>query len=174
MKHQTLSQVLLLLLLFGVATVCPSPARAQDGHDSEPESGLCRFVDEDGDGFNDLAPDHDGDGIPNGLDPDFQPPASAAAEGEGRGFGYMFGWLDELFGRYAAWEDNENGHMFGVRDGSGTGFGPAEGTGFGPGAGDGGNGQGSAGEGAGGPGGFGGNGSGGSGGHGNGGGSGNG
>ena len=30
------------------------------------------FVDADGDGYNDNAPDHDGDGIPNGLDPDFQ------------------------------------------------------------------------------------------------------
>ena len=29
------------------------------------------FVDEDGDGVNDLAPDHDGDGIPNGQDPDW-------------------------------------------------------------------------------------------------------
>ncbi len=31
-----------------------------------------RFVDENGDGFNDNAPDHDGDGIPNGLDPDYK------------------------------------------------------------------------------------------------------
>ena len=30
------------------------------------------FVDADGDGFNDNAPDHDGDGIPNGLDPDYK------------------------------------------------------------------------------------------------------
>ncbi|MBU2491842.1 MAG: hypothetical protein KJ571_04395 [Bacteroidetes bacterium] len=30
------------------------------------------FVDENGDGYNDNAPDHDGDGIPNGLDPDYQ------------------------------------------------------------------------------------------------------
>ncbi len=30
------------------------------------------FVDEDGDGYNDIAPDHDGDGIPNGLDTDWQ------------------------------------------------------------------------------------------------------
>jgi hypothetical protein len=29
------------------------------------------FVDEDGDGVNDLAPDHDGDGIPNGQDSDW-------------------------------------------------------------------------------------------------------
>lgn len=30
------------------------------------------FVDKDGDGYNDNAPDHDGDGIPNGLDPDYK------------------------------------------------------------------------------------------------------
>ena len=29
------------------------------------------FVDENNDGYNDNAPDHDGDGIPNGLDPDY-------------------------------------------------------------------------------------------------------
>jgi hypothetical protein len=29
------------------------------------------FVDEDGDGYNDNAPDSDGDGIPNGMDKDF-------------------------------------------------------------------------------------------------------
>jgi hypothetical protein len=31
-----------------------------------------RFVDKNGDGYNDNAPDHDGDGIPNGLDPDYK------------------------------------------------------------------------------------------------------
>ena len=29
------------------------------------------FVDENGDGFHDLAPDADGDGIPNGMDEDY-------------------------------------------------------------------------------------------------------
>lgn len=29
------------------------------------------FIDANGDGYNDNAPDHDGDGIPNGLDADF-------------------------------------------------------------------------------------------------------
>jgi hypothetical protein len=33
-----------------------------------------KFVDKDGDGFNDNAPDHDGDGIPNGLDADYKRP----------------------------------------------------------------------------------------------------
>ncbi len=51
-------------------------AFAQDslktGQDQETVKHGPRFVDEDGDGFNDNAPDHDGDGIPNGLDPDYQ------------------------------------------------------------------------------------------------------
>ena len=29
------------------------------------------YIDADNDGFNDNAPDHDGDGIPNGLDEDY-------------------------------------------------------------------------------------------------------
>jgi hypothetical protein len=38
----------------------------------EPGSGQgLGFVDEDGDGVNDLARDHDGDGLPNGKDPDW-------------------------------------------------------------------------------------------------------
>ncbi len=32
-----------------------------------------RFIDLNGDGINDFAPDKDGDGIPNSLDPDFKP-----------------------------------------------------------------------------------------------------
>jgi hypothetical protein len=31
-----------------------------------------QFIDKNGDGYNDNAPDHDGDGIPNGLDSDWQ------------------------------------------------------------------------------------------------------
>lgn len=31
-----------------------------------------RFIDKDGDGYNDNAPDHDGDGVPNGVDSDYQ------------------------------------------------------------------------------------------------------
>jgi hypothetical protein len=38
----------------------------------EPVKHEQHFIDEDGDGYNDNAPDHDGDGIPNGLDPDWK------------------------------------------------------------------------------------------------------
>ncbi len=44
-----------------------------------------RFVDENGDGYNDNAPDADGDGIPNGLDPDYTGAKVRAGNGA-RGF----------------------------------------------------------------------------------------
>ncbi len=43
------------------------------------------FVDENGDGYNDNAPDDDGDGIPNGLDPDYTGPKMRKGHGS-RGF----------------------------------------------------------------------------------------
>lgn len=52
------------------------------------KSGIS-FVDKNGDGFNDLAPDHDGDGIPNGLDKDWR-----KMQGNQRGFRHRHrhGW----------------------------------------------------------------------------------
>lgn len=43
------------------------------------------FVDENGDGYNDNAPDHDGDGIPNGQDPDYVP----VNPDQGKRFGFI-------------------------------------------------------------------------------------
>jgi hypothetical protein len=68
------------------------------------------FVDENGDGYNDNAPDADGDGIPNGQDPDYVKPADgtgagnsnaqgtndSTARGNGQGKGARFhGFVDE-------------------------------------------------------------------------------
>jgi len=44
----------------------------EEGQEKGHQGGTNQFIDADGDGFNDNAPDHDGDGIPNGLDPDWQ------------------------------------------------------------------------------------------------------
>ena len=158
-----------ILLTFAIILLA-SVAMAQDDSECIPGegpgqgNGVCQFIDEDGDGFNDLAPDADGDGIPNGLDDDFVRPEDGSGLGSGSGamnqLRQMFGKLDEVLGQFALKTGVENGHMFGVGDCTGIGDGPADGTGFGPGSADGGNGQGSAGEMAGGGGGFGGNGSG--------------
>jgi hypothetical protein len=42
-----------------------------------------QFIDANGDGYNDNAADHDGDGIPNGQDPDY------VRSGFGRGHGFV-------------------------------------------------------------------------------------
>ena len=79
------------------------------------------FVDENGDGINDLAPDADGDGIPNGMDEDYVRPATGAGYGPGGQGAGGFGSSHEWGG-------------YGPHDGAGhLGARPADGTGFGPG-----------------------------------------
>ena len=62
-----------------------------------------KFVDLDGDGFNDNAPDHDGDGIPNGLDPDWQKQQAKFVDLDGDGindntYQEQMGKRKQLFG----------------------------------------------------------------------------
>ena len=64
-------------LIFGLGRVF-----AKDSLKINPDNQQ-HFVDKDGDGYNDNAPDHDGDGIPNGLDPDWQKLKSAKGKGKG-------------------------------------------------------------------------------------------
>jgi len=59
-----------LILVFSYAL--PDFSRAQEEKQPDREIGVRGFLDEDGDGFNDLMPDHDGDGVPDALDPDFR------------------------------------------------------------------------------------------------------
>lgn len=85
-----------LLLIALTMTLAISVAQAGDTDPQTPapiQHGP-RFVDENGDGFNDLAPDHDGDGIPNGQDPDYTRPQDGSGtqqgirgRGQGRGQG---------------------------------------------------------------------------------------
>ncbi len=69
-----------------------------------------RFVDENGDGFNDNAPDHDGDGIPNGLDPDYQ----GQKNRHRRGFQDLDG--DGIDDNLVAPEQNRDQHQVGPPD----------------------------------------------------------
>jgi len=132
-----------LILLAGAAMAQDDPV-CEPGEGLGQGNGVCQFIDEDGDGFNDLAPDHDGDGIPNGLDPDYVRPedGTGARHGQQDGalnqkqLGMLMHLFDPAMARFAG-ETTANGHMFGLRDGTGMGFGPADGTGFGPGSGDG-------------------------------------
>ncbi len=83
MKRFNLTMIVLLVVLTFVflafaqdSTQTKSQVQAKYRYHSkmvnknQMQHGL-RFVDENGDGYNDNAPDEDGDGIPNGLDPDY-------------------------------------------------------------------------------------------------------
>jgi hypothetical protein len=82
---------LVALALFTGLFFDSSVAVAQE----EQEHGR-HFVDENGDGYNDNAPDTDGDGIPNGQDEDYE--RTADGTGNAKGFGGrsgMRGFVDE-------------------------------------------------------------------------------
>ncbi len=131
----------ILPLTAALILVTATAANAQDfGPGNGNGTGECQFIDEDGDGFNDLAPDADGDGIPNGQDPDYVKP--------GDGTGNQHKWAQangnlwtKKFGEdmvQAAKGDSQGHHGPGdgtgecVGDGTGGGaFGPGAGTGTG-------------------------------------------
>lgn len=145
---------LIALFILSLAAV----AAAQDFGPGQA-SGVCGFVDENGDGFNDLAPDADGDGIPNGQDPDYVKPedgtggqfkhqygklvdAEQAAQfgamiGAARGALLMNAYKHAYKGEGAGNGESGSAFAWGPGDGSGLGTGPADGTGFGPGDGTG-------------------------------------
>jgi hypothetical protein len=64
--------LLLFVLIFLICGSLSAQDTTQTKDQNPADTEKTKFVDLDGDGFNDYAPDHDGDGIPNGLDPDYQ------------------------------------------------------------------------------------------------------
>ncbi|MBN2423680.1 MAG: hypothetical protein JXR46_03990 [Calditrichaceae bacterium] len=62
-----------LMIILGFIILNTGGILAQDSTQAQkPGQHGPHFVDKNGDGYNDNAPDHDGDGIPNGIDPDYQ------------------------------------------------------------------------------------------------------
>ena len=80
---KTTNIVLAALLMLGLLVITAPVTQAQTCNGQGKN-----FVDLDGDGFNDNAPDADGDGIPNGLDPDY---VKYAQDGDGYKNGQLNG-----------------------------------------------------------------------------------
>lgn len=103
-----------------------------DGGQNQIQHGY-RFVDENGDGYNDNAPDADGDGIPNGLDPDYAGPKNRIGKGT-KSFIDLNG--DGINDNIQTGKENrDNNRKGGYGPGNGTGnkgVGPKDGTGNGP------------------------------------------
>ena len=128
--------MILLVLLIGILASGVYAQQFGPGQDQ----GIGGFVDEDGDGFNDLCPDDDGDGIPNRLDEDYEQPMHQYRWGyqHRNGQDDDEGETEEVFSK-AFGEDAQgpahSGYMWGPGDGTGFfGDGPGDGTGFGPGS----------------------------------------
>lgn len=64
---KTLLKIFLILVFVTPALLSQDTTKVKKNNKKQ-----CKFVDKNKDGYNDNAPDHDGDGIPNGLDPDFK------------------------------------------------------------------------------------------------------
>ena len=74
MKSKIITFIFSVLLFTSFANAQDTTNVKDNTPQNEETQHGTKFVDEDGDGFNDNAPDHDGDGIPNGLDPDYKGP----------------------------------------------------------------------------------------------------
>jgi hypothetical protein len=65
---------LVSLIAFIALLIAFTDVSAQTQNPTPPAKHERGFVDKNGDGYNDNAPDHDGDGIPNCIDPDYKGP----------------------------------------------------------------------------------------------------
>lgn len=129
-----------LLYLFAIAAVTLAYtnvfAQEEPTEPTEPTPPAVHgthFVDEDGDGYNDNAPDHDGDGIPNGVDDDYTPPGLQNGK---KGFVDLDGdGINDNAGQGNRGAGKGKGG-YGPKDGTGNqGVGPKDGTGNGAGSG---------------------------------------
>jgi hypothetical protein len=69
-RYGSLSIILITLIFLFFISPTYHLSIAQNRQPAGPGMGVGGFVDEDGDGFNDLLPDSDGDGVPDAIDPD--------------------------------------------------------------------------------------------------------
>ncbi len=120
MRHWIILILGVSVLLLGAGSATAQGPETPD----DPAQGVCRFLDEDGDGFNDLAPDADGDGIPNGLDPDYVRPE------DGSGHQHQHSWagglFSKMFGLAQMYQNNGQNHGMDSGPGMNSGFGPGE------------------------------------------------
>ncbi len=103
-----LNLALVGILALGIAFFGSSVTYAEEG--APTEANTCpNFVDENGDGYNDNAPDHDKDGIPNGVDSDYVKPGIGMGprgfvDEDGDGVNDLAGSRDGAMGRGGFWQ----------------------------------------------------------------------
>jgi len=86
-RTPTLSLALAAFAVTAVLFSATAFAQTADEATTPPIQHGPNFIDENGDGFNDLAPDDDSDGIPNGQDADYVRPQDGSGPKNGQGLG---------------------------------------------------------------------------------------
>jgi len=86
MKSNIVISFIFFAFIVAARSLTPGGALAQSNGPRTSAKGGDVFVDNDGDGYNDNAPDDDGDGIPNGKDPDYVKPADGSKASKGKWF----------------------------------------------------------------------------------------
>jgi hypothetical protein len=139
MNTQTICKYLLTMILALAALAILTlgvPAFADETNSDGPRIGVGGFLDEDGDGFNDLMPDADGDGVPDALDPDYR-----NRQSDGAFMREQMSGMDDTTGvrrhempgdddRHPIMQDGIGPHD-GMRPGEPGQFGPGDSTGHG-------------------------------------------
>ena len=132
MKYSLFTAAVLMITGLLLAPV----AIAQGNHTGEnPVEHGWRFVDQNGDGINDYAPDFDGDGIPNGMDEDYEPAGLGSQYRAGRFIDVDGDGIHDCTMQYQRTHNHRNTRMgYGPGNGLGNQFsGPQNGSGYGPG-----------------------------------------
>ncbi len=129
--------LVIVIIIAAMAAFAQQPNSTQKDNSKQQQTKIdpqnmqhgYRFVDKDGDGYNDNAPDHDGDGIPNGVDPDYQGPKNRKG-GRTRNFVDKNGdGINDLAGQRSGFRGRGRHAGFGGKGGAGYRTGVCDGTG---------------------------------------------
>jgi hypothetical protein len=123
----TVTVMVLAVLFFSTSVLAQedySGSKFRKGND-----GIKGFVDLNGDGLNDNAFDSDGDGIPNGKDPDFVKPQDGTGQKNMNGKSNQTKFGGNKYGPGNGTGNNGIGPKDGNGNGSGNGTGTCDGSG---------------------------------------------
>ena len=132
-KLTTISAIMLLSLIYTTNLFAQDSTKASTTNTTQQKNQArhgAGFVDTNGDGYNDNAPDHDGDGIPNGLDEDYDGPGKMGfVDEDGDGINDNAGYNRKGKGNRAKFNNSATSKTMGPGSGmQGTGSGNGQGS----------------------------------------------
>jgi hypothetical protein len=128
----TLTAIVLFVVFYASSLLAQGEPNKVQNQNKSQLNGIqhgAGFVDLNGDGFNDNAPDIDGDGIPNGQDPDYVRPQDGTGQKKMNGKNSKTTFGGNKYGPGNGTGNSGIGPKDGTGKGSGNGTGVCDGTG---------------------------------------------